>query len=522
MKMDAGCIHLQTSQLISAMAVTLQPPPGLTAEPATILALYQDLAAGSIKQQTATWVLHDTPDGRLGAAGYGLIRSERRVRLATWDQFARGEAEAECTWRRRELPAQVTGWPAGALRDRVAELTSPRAVVPRVRWELTWIQAAVMSETGAIILRLTAWLVTPETGPTRMWLIVTEEPGAAKACRAPRRRIRACGWHPAAAAPLPTLAGPDVRPSVAAAADFTVGSMPSGQAMRECLRRTCARLPILEGGVIADLDPEFLHQHRVTLRRLRSLTRQFIGVFAPQAANRIREIITNWARCSGRLRDLDVWLEAHAEHATQVPASLRAGLEPLFTQIAIDRAVAQADLAAEFASPSHRAEQAELATLLATAEPGPEAEVPVAILACRRTWKAYRKVAEEGSLIGVDTPAEAVHQVRIRCKKLRYLLDACGDLTAPGIAGELREELRAVQGVLGSFNDAAVQIAALRERMVDGQQTVDTLLAVGALIAALERERDELRARVIQGMQTIAGPATRTRYRRAFRTTSEL
>ena len=61
-------------------------------------------------------------------------------------------------------------------------------------------------------------------------------------------------------------------------------------------------------GTLDDLDTEFLHDLRVSIRRARSVLRELDGVFEPTARARLREDL-KWAQqLTGPTRDLDVQL----------------------------------------------------------------------------------------------------------------------------------------------------------------------------------------------------------------------
>ena len=101
-----------------------------------------------------------------------------------------------------------------------------------------------------------------------------------------------------------------------------------------------------------------------------------------------------------------------------------------------------------------------------------------------------------GRAIAHDTPAEALHELRIECKKLRYLLEAFAPLFAGKSAARLIRSLKRLQDNLGDFNDYEVQAAGLRRfahRMgVSSDIDPDTYLVMGRLIERLNaRQRHE-------------------------------
>ena len=90
-----------------------------------------------------------------------------------------------------------------------------------------------------------------------------------------------------------------------------------------------------------------------------------------------------------------------------------------------------------------------------------------------------------GSAIHDDTPAEALHALRLQCKKLRYLLDLFAGLYDPDAIAGLLRYLKKLQDNLGDFNDCEVQQDTLQsfatEMAKAGATPVETFLAMGRL-----------------------------------------
>ena len=61
-------------------------------------------------------------------------------------------------------------------------------------------------------------------------------------------------------------------------------------------------------GTIADLDSEFLHDFRVSVRRSRAVQRELKGVFAPAELARFRAEFRWLQQVTGDARDLDVYV----------------------------------------------------------------------------------------------------------------------------------------------------------------------------------------------------------------------
>src|SRR5262249_3534389 len=82
---------------------------------------------------------------------------------------------------------------------------------------------------------------------------------------------------------------------------------------------------------------------------------------------------------------------------------------------------------------------------------------PLVQVTSRRILRLYRRLVDQAIGIHDKTPADAIHQVRIEAKKLRYLIDATRSLHDRRDLDRIIDSLKGLQSVLGDFNDAQVQ-----------------------------------------------------------------
>ena len=124
---------------------------------------------------------------------------------------------------------------------------------------------------------------------------------------------------------IPYNANPDVplgtqEPSIEVAADI--------------IRTYLAVARQNEAGVIADIDTEFLHDYRVSLRRVRSVLSLFKGVFSPEQTDALKREFSDLMAPTGRVRDLDVYLLEKDIYFNLIPPNLHQGAEAMFAQFA--------------------------------------------------------------------------------------------------------------------------------------------------------------------------------------------
>ena len=157
----------------------------------------------------------------------------------------------------------------------------------------------------------------------------------------------------------------------------------------------------------------------------------------------------------------------------------------------------------------------------ACAPPALDADRPILEVASERIWRAYRRVRRKRGDIGAAGSDEALHELRIECKKLRYLLEFFRSLYSPKSVGGLIKALKRLQDNLGDLNDLSVQQQALHDFALDmhaeGSDSVDTLLAIGRVIEHLAMRRRVERARFSKCYAKFDTPESRRAFRRQFR-----
>jgi CHAD domain-containing protein len=95
----------------------------------------------------------------------------------------------------------------------------------------------------------------------------------------------------------------------------------------------------------------------------------------------------------------------------------------------------------------------------------------------RRLWRHLRQAVDA---LGDDPADEALHDVRIQAKRLRYAAEAAAPVMGPP-ARRLAAAVAVVQGALGDFNDAVVAEEWLRQAAKSGSPSA--ALVAGQLIA---------------------------------------
>ena len=253
-------------------------------------------------------------------------------------------------------------------------------------------------------------------------------------------------------------------------------------------------------GTIEGTDPESLHDLRVAVRRTRSVLTEGKRVLPSDVRSHYGKKFAWVGDVTSPVRDLDVQIAEWDFYTAPLGDDAGAALAGVLDHLADRRRTAREDLARTLRSDRYRRLIDGWRAFLAAPAPegGSEAREPIGRLAVGRIEAAQRKVLKRGRGIRAASPAEDLHELRKDAKKLRYLLECFGGLFATRRRQAFVKRLKALQDNLGEHQDAAVQVARLRElsQELHGSSAVasDTLLAVDKLIEHLDRRRIDVRA----------------------------
>lgn len=230
------------------------------------------------------------------------------------------------------------------------------------------------------------------------------------------------------------------------------------RAIGHLLEAALIQLPI----ALAGERPEGVHQLRVALRRLRSMLRVFRRAVDTDALRGFDAELRAILGALGPARDWDVWLGGiGAALDVAMPGDRR--IAQLLGAARHERERAYAMLRAVLDAPGFRTtiwdgialvrqrrwrDGATVETLDALA--GPLDRFAVPLLA--RRWKRLRRDAK-----GIERlDAEALHELRLDAKRLRYAAEMFAPLWPGKGTRRFLRRLSALQEVLGLANDAAV------------------------------------------------------------------
>lgn len=286
-------------------------------------------------------------------------------------------------------------------------------------------------------------------------------------------------------------------------------------------------IPIMranESGIIADHDTEFLHDYRVQLRKIRSVLSLFKGVYDDTQTGELKRRFSELAAQTGRLRDLDVYLLKKSEYHALLPESLHNGLDALLDTLRRQRVSEKNKLGRHLRSAAYEREITALGEIFSRPKalvPGEQADQPAHSYACERIWQRYRKVRRIALDIGPHTEDAEVHELRIHCKKLRYLIEFFGAAFPQAELKRLLKPLKRLQDTLGLFNDYSVQQQSLQAFLQapgrrGGARSTEIAQSVGALTTVLHSRQLEEREKLMACLAQFNRPTVQQTFTTLF------
>jgi CHAD domain-containing protein len=335
---------------------------------------------------------------------------------------------------------------------------------------------------------------------------------------------------------FPTIGEEDVYLEILEAADQKPGdystkfkiqldpNMRADDATKIVLRFLLKIIKSNEEGIKADLDTEFLHDFRVAIRRTRSALSQIKSVFPQETTARFRRDFAALGKLSNSLRDMDVYLLNERSYKAMLPSALRDDIEPLFDHLRAKRLealkVVVGSLNSKQLSRTLRDWEALLNEPSKNSHSAPNAAVPIIVLARKRVYKRYRNVVKLGRSSLENTRDDLLHQLRLECKKLRYLMEFLASLFPYPKISVLINQLKNLQDNLGNFQDVCVQDEYLQtitdELPISDAKSKRTILAIGSLIGTLGRKNQTERGSFSKIFTDFASDSNRKLFQELF------
>jgi CHAD domain-containing protein len=396
-------------------------------------------------------------------------------------------------------PSLIDASAASALQARLAEALGVRALLAKAEVDTRRSPARLVDGEDKTVVFATvedARLVGPNAKPLPLRITLT-------AVRGYERELRRAADLLAMVSGVEAATG-SARESALAAAGCPAGETTgkpdllldgSAPAATSVARILLGWLDVVEAnlaGCSADVDTEFLHDMRIAVRQTRTVLKALGDVLPDGVAERFR---AEW-RWLGALttptRDLDVVLLGLEGRSDEFDISGLTGLEPLYSDLARLRRTEFRRLRAGLASARLTTLLRDWRAALTEIDPVEVTSATTADVAGHRLGRAHRRVVKHAAIITADSDAESMHDLRKRCKELRYLLEAFASIYDEKARRRVVKDLKYLQDQLGEVQDSHIHrsmLTAFVHSSGAAPAPPETILAVGALIDRLDSRR---------------------------------
>ena len=255
-----------------------------------------------------------------------------------------------------------------------------------------------------------------------------------------------------------------------------------------------------QDGVVKDIDVEFLHDFRIAIRRTRSLLSLLKKYIPAQDLICFQDLFKWLGSITGPLRDLDVCLLEKDGYVALLPDTLQGGLIYFFQSLEKQRVVELKTLQKHLRSKKYVTLMEDWQSYLSKiTESGHNllGEKNTGKVVRKIVFKKFEKIIISGSEINVSSPDGNLHNLRIKGKKFRYLLEFFQSILGRDETAQFLKQLKRLQNNLGDFNDLSVQQEMLlkyqNEQLGRTKQDIQIATSLGGLISALAFEHQHVR-----------------------------
>ncbi len=275
--------------------------------------------------------------------------------------------------------------------------------------------------------------------------------------------------------------------------------MPARVATQKILKNLLEVIKINEQGVIGDIDTEFLHDYRVAIRRTRSALSQIKRVFPAKNVTHFKSEFSKLQKLTNRHRDLDVYLLNESNIKESLPIDLQPGLDTFFKDLSQEKVNEHKKLIKALKEKNYDDLLTSWENFINNNElpPSKNSDKPIKKLAAKFIARLYQNILNIGEGIDKNAHNEKLHQLRIECKKLRYLLEFFGNLFPKTSMSFLIKQLKLLQDNLGQFNDLDIQQQELKKYLpklpLANNNSSLTYASIGGLISNFYQKQLEVR-----------------------------
>jgi CHAD domain-containing protein len=418
-------------------------------------------------------IFHDTVDWLLYNNGCVLeMHEDQQSRRIYWR--AGKDAQLKIQLGLRQVPRFASELPDGEFRRQLASIISVRELTPRIKIKIKRIPVVIVNKKEKAIVRMNldeSWFYPMKRRAGCMLskrLTITPVKGYAEADKQVEALMQMMDLRPAQDNLLKLALAESGSSTTEHSTKLNLmldPDMTAELALKEILLRLLDIMQRNTAGSIQGRDIEFMHDYRVSIRKTRSALALIKQVLPKDQIKKYSKFFSGLGKLTNPVRDNDVFLVKLDSYKRKLDKTGQEQLQPLRQYLIDNRTEAQNQFIKGVKSSQYHQTVTEWREFLEDSTPlDPplkNTRKPVCQLASQLIWNTYQTVLEEGNAITDESTAEAVHELRKTCKKLRYLIEFFQSLYPAKEVRELINALKGLQDNLGDHNDYHVHMQIL-------------------------------------------------------------
>jgi len=263
----------------------------------------------------------------------------------------------------------------------------------------------------------------------------------------------------------------------------------------------------LEDGIKANKESENLHQYRVCLRKIRAIDSTLKVLKTEATSAKLIPDLKELMKQTNRLRDLDVYLMNSESFFQQLDKKYHPGLTRFFEDISLLREYEFQRVSEWLQSKAYQQKCREIEEqihALSNAQDNNNIASDTFECGSQVINRRYLKVIKTASTLNTHSEDTDIHQLRIECKKLRYLLEFFAPVIHQSTYKQLMNIIKSLQESLGTYNDSSVQIAFLKSYLKQIHQTSPAYAAISRLKKQIKKRNKEARKHVLKQLSRLS------------------
>ncbi len=240
-------------------------------------------------------------------------------------------------------------------------------------------------------------------------------------------------------------------------------------------------------------NQEYLHQIRVSIRKIRALCSLLKKYFKDNKAQDCKSSFSLIAKYTNEARDIDVYLIKLQEYKNILPKKRAKDIDVIIHYLKDQKDTEYNKLSTFFKSERYVYTILKYKSAFKSNSILRSAKTNAQETAKENLIKIHNKIVTNGLKLDINSSNSEFHRLRIEFKKLRYLIELFESFYSQFQYQSIVDKLKKIQDILGSFNDYDIQKKKLKSFIETLHLNKDQRDTLGLLIEHFEDEQEKLK-----------------------------